>query len=68
MLVGVEKTRCTVAILYWGNGKTKNGVRTEIFSQGHEKPLDRGAKNPLTYSARGAKIQLQISHSTDLGN
>ena len=48
--------------------RRKNDVITEIFSQGHEKPLDRGAKNPLTYSARGAKIQLQISHSTDLGN
>ena len=34
-------------INFWGNGKTKNDVPTDIFSQGHENPLARGQENPL---------------------
>ena len=48
--------------------RLKNDVPTDIFSQGHKKPLDRGRENPLTYSARGGKSQPQISHPADLGN
>ena len=33
-----------------------------------ENGLSQGRENPLTYSARGAKSQPQISHSADLGN
>ena len=40
---------------------------TDIFSQGHKSPSPGGEKTPLKYSARGAKIQPQISHSDDLG-
>ena len=48
--------------------RQKHDVPTDIFSQGHEKPLDRGREKPLTYSARGVKSQPQISHYADLGN
>ena len=46
MVVGVDKSRGPVARLDWGDGKTKIDVPTDIFSQGREKPLARGAKSP----------------------
>ena len=46
MVVGVEKSQGPVARLDWGDGKTKNDAHTDIFSQGHENTLARGAKSP----------------------
>ena len=46
MLVRVEKSQGTVTRLDWGNGKTKNDMSTDIFSQEHEEPLARGDKIP----------------------
>ena len=46
MVVGVDKIRGPVARLDLGNGKTKSDVPTDIFSQGRENPLARGAKRP----------------------
>ena len=46
MVVGVYKSRGTVARLDWGDGKTKSDVPTDIFIQGRKKSLARGAKSP----------------------
>ena len=46
MVVGVENIQGPVSRLDWGNERTKNDVPTDIFSQGHEKPLARGEKIP----------------------
>ena len=68
MVFGVEKSRDTVPRLDWGDGQTKNDVPTNIFSQGHKNPLDRGKKIPWKKITRGAKSHPQISHSAELGN
>ena len=47
MVVGVDKSRGPVDRLDWGDGKTKIDVPTDIFSQGREKTLARGAKSLL---------------------
>ena len=61
LIVSMEITMTAIserrrARLYWGDGKTKSDVPTDIFSQGRKKPL-----------ARGAKSQPQTSHSADVG-
>ena len=54
-------------IFRWVNIQTNENVHTDIFSQGHKKPLARGEKSLWEYSAKGKKRQPQISHSADLG-
>ena len=44
MVVEVEKSRGSVAILYWGDGQTKNDLPADIFIPGQENPLAKGEK------------------------